>query len=234
MDSIGKYLQETREALGLTIEDVTRATKLKTYIIEQIERDDFQAIGDVGFIKIMIITYSRFLQADTTSVQGKLVQLFDKPMDPPIKIDTVKNQKTVFIRPNTIYFILLGMLIVFLTFYIIKLYNDKTFSFNVLKARLANTETIPKPVVDHVEIEPDSLWLLQRQVFQRSEQQEDKELTETISDRFWSFSRYLKKKEEVPVIYHARKYLNDDVDYVGEFIFNNKVSPLNPDISYER
>jgi len=64
MENIGEYLKEIRLSKKLTIENISNQTRLKTYIIEQIENNDFNAIGDVGFIKIMIITYCRAVEGN--------------------------------------------------------------------------------------------------------------------------------------------------------------------------
>ena len=231
MESIGKYLQETREALGLSIEEASQNTRLKTYIIEQIENDDFTALGDVGFTKIMIITYSRFLQADLSKVQEKLTKMFDKPSEPPIKIDTVKNKKTVFIQPNTIYFILLGLLIVLLSFSVVKLYKDDSFSFDAFRVQLATTEIRSRTPIQQTEVEPDTLWVLQRQIFHEvNNLQIDGEIPEPIINRIGFFSRNTNREENVPIYIHSRTYLQDNTDYVGEFIFGNAITPLNPEI----
>ena len=234
MESIGKYLKEQREALGLSIEDVSKDTRMKTYIIEQIERDDFEAIGDVGFLKIMIITYCRSLQADTDKVQAKLVQLFDKPTEPPIKIDTAKNQKTLFIPPSAIYFLLLGLLIVFLTFFIIKLYRDDAFSFNAIRTQLATTNEVrPRTPVMQEELVPDTLWVYQRQLFNDLNNiQTEREITEPIMERIRFFGRRPESSssssDNVQTRILSSYIIQNKADYVGEFIFGNQITPLNP------
>ena len=229
MESIGKYLQERREALGLSIEDVSQSTKMKTYIIEQLEKDDFAAIDDIGFLKIMIITYSRFLEVDTEQVQAKLVQLFEKKTETPIKIESAKNKKTVFIQPNTIYFVLLGLMIIGLSYTLFKLYRDGSISLNAIRNQLTTTEQRTRTSSEQTALEPDSLWIFQRQLFHEINNiQIDSEVPEPIFDRLRFFSRSFKKDESAKIEVFERHYLNDNTDYVGEMIFENKVSPLNP------
>jgi len=233
IDSIGKYLQEMRIEKGLEIEDISHGTKLKTYILEQIENDDFDAIGDVGFTKIMIITYARYLQADTEMVNTRLIQLFDKPVEPPIKIETAKNKKTVFIPPNAIYFVLLALLIVFLAYSVYQIYQNESFSFNAIKQQLATTtETRQRATVPQDDLEPDTLWVSQRQFFHEANNIETNfEINEPIITgiRFFGI-RLNQKKEPVKTVIENRDYILDKNDYVGDIIFKGNISPLNPEM----
>ncbi|MCL2064628.1 MAG: helix-turn-helix domain-containing protein [Candidatus Cloacimonetes bacterium] len=232
MESIGKYLQEQRENLKLSIEEVSQQTRIKTYIIEQIESDDYSAISEVGYIKVMIITYCRFLQADTDLIQKKLSQLFDKPVDTPLKITSAKNQKVLFIPPNAIYFVLLVLLIVFLTFYIVKIYQDGSFSFDVIRNQLATTEVRPRTPTIVEELPPDTLWVQQRLLFHEANNiQIDRDIPEPIIERLGFFNRSSNENIVNTRVYtSSRIYLQDRTNYIGEFIFKNQVSPLNPEI----
>ena len=232
MESIGKYLQEKREELKLSVEEVSQQTKMKVYLIEQIENDDFDAIADVGFIKIMVITYTRFLEADTHKVLEKLISLFDAPIEPPIKIDTAKNKKTIFLPTNALYFLLLTILIVFLAFYIIRIYRDGSFSFDIIKNQFATTETRPRAIIIQDEVAPDTLWQFQRTLFHEVNNiQMGNEVPDPIIERIRFFSRRtIQNDQNIQVYNPSRTYLYDNTDYVGEFIFQNELGPLNPEI----
>jgi len=232
MENIGEYLKEIRLSKKLTIENISNQTKLKTYIIEQIENNDFNAIGDVGFIKIMIITYCRAVEGNEESVQKRLAQLFDKPSEPPIKIQDAKNEKAVIISPNAIYFVLLGVLIICLTVAIIHLYRSDTFSFNAIREQLAATERRVRPTPQESEQAPDSLWIMQRRIFyETNEIVADEERQVPVTARVSLFQRSTATTEASSRVFNvSNHYVFDNTDYVGEMIFNHVISPLNPEI----
>ena len=221
MESIGNYLKEKRESLNLSIDEIANETRLKTYIIKQIESDDFAAIKDVGFIKIMVITYCRAVEADEDLVQKKLNQIFDAPPEPPIKINTVKNKKTIMLPKNITWFTSLGVLVVALTCAFYYLYKQESFSFNAIREQLAAMErkqVVPQPVI---EVEPDSLWAYQRSIFDSI----DVSLYETgvVAVNEEINTRTIREA-------NPKRYLADSNDYVGQLIFNNKYGPLNPEL----
>ena len=230
MENIGKYLKDIRESLDLTIDDIASQTRMKTYIVEQIENNDFIAIGDVGFIKIMIITYCRAIDGNEELVQKRLTQIFDKPSEPPIKIVDAKNEKAVIISPNIIYFILLGILIIFLTVAIVHLYRNEAFSFNAIREQLATTERRTRPTPQVSELAPDSLWIMQRRIFYETNEiavDDERQIPRTTRT---NLIRRNNNNVVSQVANTSNHYMLDDTDYVGDMIFNQVVSPLNPEL----
>jgi len=244
MDSIGKYLKERRESLSMSIEEVSNETKLKTYIIEQIERDDFAAIADVGFSKIMVITYCRALQGDVDQVLKRLNQIFDQPSEPPIKINTVKPIKPVILPNNLIWFISLFLLIGALTYAFIYLYKDKSFSWDTIRKQLASTP--PKEVVNPQlpYAEPDTVLISHKRVFQETINAEQAQPPiETNIIAYNEPDNDTNGLIGVPPIQptptqttrptttkEVTVYLKDKTDYVSNLIFKGVISPLNPEI----
>jgi len=232
MEGIGYILKDKRESLGLSIEDVSVQTKLKPYIIENIESNNFDEIGDVGFVKIMVITYGRALSINDEIIQSKLIQLFDKPIDPPIKINTVKNTKPVVVSPNIIYFLLLGFLIIFLTVSLVHLYQSEALSFNAIREQLVVTERRIRTTNQPSEVGPDSLFVFQRNIFNESNN-----ITEEIDRPDVRMTRLDTVPRNNKVVSNNQRtfntsthFIEDSYDYVGEMIFNNVTSPLNPDL----
>jgi len=231
MDNIGKYLKEQRESLDMTIEEAAQQTKLKDYIIEQIENNDFEAIGDAGFTKIMVITYCRAVDGREDLVLRRLSQLFDKRIEPPTKITSVKNKKSVFVSPNHIYFALLGVLVVFLTFALIHLYRNEAFSFNAIREQLATTDRRDRTTSQPSELSPDSLWLFQRSLFNEINNiASDAERAEPRTARADTGLRNNQNDDSANSrnFNASRHFITDRTDYVGELLFDNAVSPLNP------
>ena len=231
MDSIGQYLKEKREALNYSLDYVSNETKMKKYLLEQIENDDFDSISDVGFIKIMVITYCRAVKGNEELVQKKLIKIFDKPIEPPIKINTAKNVKPVVISTNFIYFVLLGFFVIFLAFSLFNLYKKGTFSFNAIKNQISSAERKVRSVNTDNSAQPDSLWLMQRKLFNEKNnidpQYSKPEVKTVIIDT--ASKKNDKKSQDVRNFNKSRNYIQDKTDYVGLLIFNNQISPLNPD-----
>ena len=226
MDSIGQYLKTKREEQNLSIDQISHSTRLKTYSLKQIEDDDFAAISDVGYIKAMVITYCRAVNGNEEIVKNKLDKLFNKPTEPPIKIITAKNVKPVIFSLNIFYFFFLGVLAILLTIALSAIYKKGTFSLNDIKNQFAAIEKRVTPKNTLEDLEPDSLWLYQRDIFLSI----NNTLIDDINpneDLFKPDS--MTPKKEIAAI-KSRRYIYDNKDYVSEMIFQNKFSPLNPNI----
>ena len=231
MDSIGKYLKERRESLNISVEEAAKNTRLKEYILLQLENDDYKAINDVGFTKIMAVTYCRFLEGDITAVQSKLKELFDTPTELPVKKvpKKTKIKKTRFIPTNLIYFFLLGVLISFLGYAVFRIYQNESISFNYIRDVLKSTERNERPATQMVDVPQDSLWLHHRQIFHEMNNiSPQTEFVTPVENR----NRLTLRRENATTndTPFSRHFIHDQTDYVGEFIFNNQPSPLNQEI----
>jgi transcriptional regulator with XRE-family HTH domain len=221
MDSIGKYLKERRESLNLSIEEVSDDTKLKTYNIKQIENDDYAAIKDVGFIKIMVITYCRALEGDEDMVLKRLNQIFDQPIEPPIKITTVKNKKPVILPLNLFWFICIGIVCIGLFYGFYTLYQNDSFSLNAIRDQLAATKKRTTSSSQTAIVAPDSVFLQQRRIFNQV-------MNNDVDHNVFREQNY--DVEPQSDVTQDRRFLLDRTDYVGQLLFNNQISPLNPDV----
>lgn len=64
MESPGAYLKREREARGISLEDISRPTKIRVGLLAAIERDDFDALPAVPFVKGFIQAYCKYLGLD--------------------------------------------------------------------------------------------------------------------------------------------------------------------------
>ena len=64
MKEIGEKLKETRESMGITIEEAAQDLKLRPSQIENIESGNREAFKDVFFLKLFIKNYSKYLGLD--------------------------------------------------------------------------------------------------------------------------------------------------------------------------
>jgi len=235
VESIGQYLKEKREELNLSIENISNEIKLKDYIIKQIENDDFDAIGDTGFIKIMVITYCRAVQGDENLVLNSLLKKFNKTPAPPIKINTAKKRKKpILLSMSLVYFVLLTFLVFFLTFYVVKFYKQGIISFKAIKEQLAFSGKKDSSKVLDENAELDSLWVYHRQIF-NEKNNIDTQMPAVTRTTVIDTSA---KEETIKPITDRKmnnnySFLKDKTDYVNLLIFNNEPGPLNQEIDFE-
>jgi cytoskeletal protein RodZ len=68
MEEIGQLLRETRERLGLTLDEVERSTRIRTHHIEAIERGDFDALPSPVQARGFLGNYADFLGLDRDEI----------------------------------------------------------------------------------------------------------------------------------------------------------------------
>jgi cytoskeletal protein RodZ len=68
MEKIGRILQEAREQLGLTLEEVERATRIRAHHLEAIERGDLEALPSPVQARGFLGNYSDFLGLDADAI----------------------------------------------------------------------------------------------------------------------------------------------------------------------
>ncbi len=59
MDSIGRYLKRTRETRAMSVEEVSRATRIPVASIERIEADHFDDLPGEVFVRGFLKAYAR-------------------------------------------------------------------------------------------------------------------------------------------------------------------------------
>jgi cytoskeletal protein RodZ len=66
--SVGDLLRSAREGKSLTLDAVNRETKISVGILNSLEQDDFEAVGNDIYLKGFLRTYARFLGLDFDQV----------------------------------------------------------------------------------------------------------------------------------------------------------------------
>ncbi|ACX53022.1 transcriptional regulator, putative [Ammonifex degensii KC4] len=77
--SLGEKLREAREAKGLSLEEVTKATKIRSKYLRALEEENFDLLPGRVYAKAFLRTYARFLGLD----EIQLAQEFDSICPPP-------------------------------------------------------------------------------------------------------------------------------------------------------
>ncbi|MGD8603797.1 MAG: DUF4115 domain-containing protein [Anaerolineales bacterium] len=68
MTEIGKTLREARETLGLTLEEVERVTRIRTYHLEALEEGNFEELPSPVQVRGFLHNYAEFLGLDTDQI----------------------------------------------------------------------------------------------------------------------------------------------------------------------
>lgn len=112
MDNLGKYLKELREAKGLTLQDVFNDTRIREEIVEKVEQNKLSDLGNYGFVKALVYSYARFLEADLDQVMAE----FNVIMPSSIKkeFNPRQNIKSNKIMLSTNFFWSLAIIVIIL------------------------------------------------------------------------------------------------------------------------
>ena len=68
MESIGEILREARHQKRASLEDVSRATRIKMEILEQLEADEFDRLAAPAYTKGFLKLYSEYLGLDSQAM----------------------------------------------------------------------------------------------------------------------------------------------------------------------
>ena len=148
MKEIGQKLKETREIIGISIEEAAEDLKTRPSQIENIESGNMDAFKDVFYLKYFIRDYSKYLGLDYEDMVDEFNEyLFD--FTSKISIDDIKNahKKTLkeegekeerimspytidreskFFIPRWLMFTLIGVLVVMIVIFAVTINNNKS------------------------------------------------------------------------------------------------------------
>ena len=68
MESIGENLREARHNRKVSLEDASRATRIKIEILEQLESDEFDRLPAPAYTKGFLKLYAEYLGLDSQSI----------------------------------------------------------------------------------------------------------------------------------------------------------------------
>ena len=68
MKEIGEKLRQTRESMGITIDEVAQDLKIRASQIEKMEQGNREAFKDVFYLKMFIKNYAKYLGLDEEEI----------------------------------------------------------------------------------------------------------------------------------------------------------------------
>jgi cytoskeletal protein RodZ len=67
-ETVGKYLKEQREKLGISLEEIAEETKIQKRYLEDLENDEYEALPGEAYIKGFLRNYSALLKINSDEV----------------------------------------------------------------------------------------------------------------------------------------------------------------------
>lgn len=118
MEHLGKYLKEQREKSNLSYKDIWDQQKIAEEQVKLIENNDFFALGNYGFCKVLVFNYARFLNADIDMVMKELKVLMPENIKGRFKPAQMPKEKKIMLSTNflwmvgiTVFVIILGSIL---------------------------------------------------------------------------------------------------------------------------
>lgn len=71
METVGNYLRHQREAKGMSLEEVARATRVPMSSVERLESDQFDELPGEVFVRGFMKSYARAVGIDTDDVLAR-------------------------------------------------------------------------------------------------------------------------------------------------------------------
>jgi len=154
LKEIGERLKETRESIGISIEEAAEDLKMRPSQIENIEAGNMEAFKDVFYLKYFIRDYSKYLGLDYEDMVDEFNEyLFDytskisiedikkakknalgKRKEEPKHIAspyTIERKRSFFIPPIVIY-VGIGLLVLLIGYFIISNIERDDFTDDVV------------------------------------------------------------------------------------------------------
>ena len=195
-NSIGKYLKSIRKEKKITLEQISKITKIKTRFLTDIENDVFDNFGGIGYAKVNIISFTRAIGAN----EQKILDLFKTSFGVEIKriiSDKSIQPKKLIIPTNLFSFLLLLIVIAVLTFFVIRLYKNDVISWPPFKK--IDMKTKVKPSI----VKPDTTSKLEK-IHKSMEESKETEISlnkKALEDTIDYLDEMIFKDKESPFNY---------------------------------
>ena len=84
MGTLGRYLQEARQARGLDLRDAAQQTRISAHFLKALEEENFSKLPGEVFVKGFLKSYAKFLRLNESEVMMKYAELGQKPSPPVV------------------------------------------------------------------------------------------------------------------------------------------------------
>jgi len=125
----GEFLRKERELRGITLEEISKQTKVHTRFLEAIEQDDLSVLPAKAFAKGFLRSYARMVGLDEDQVITNF-EYCHQTLQPEEYADTRAKHPTGAPRHRVVFFVLFLMIIILTA--MIVLYYQGYFHFKWL------------------------------------------------------------------------------------------------------
>lgn len=101
MAGIGETLRKTREGKGLTLEEVSKATRIHAKVLSSLEEENFESLPGVLYTKGFLKKYSEFLGLDSSVILGQYHSIAPQVAPQVLNISSSKEKRFTGIRVKT-------------------------------------------------------------------------------------------------------------------------------------
>jgi len=116
MASIGERLSQERQAKGLSIEDVSRATKIQPKYIQALEQEDFCYFSAPVYLKGFLRTYAQYLGLDLEEILSSYREIENSLKPPPLHFPFTQTGRSPRFSRSFYFLLLLVLLLIFLIY----------------------------------------------------------------------------------------------------------------------
>ncbi len=100
-ESFGAYLKREREYRHITLDEISRATKIRKYYLDAIERDEYKLLPGEAYLKGFVRCYAKYIGIEPDDailrLEAYLKQNEARKTPVPVKKSIIKKSKGVYI-----------------------------------------------------------------------------------------------------------------------------------------
>jgi len=101
MGTLGKYLRDAREAMGIDIREAAQETRISVNYLTALEEEDFSKLPGEVFVRGFLKNYGRYLHLEETEVIKRYAELKPQTVTPPSP-PTDEEKETVISEQGTV------------------------------------------------------------------------------------------------------------------------------------
>jgi len=111
MESLGEYLKREREIRGITLEDISRVTKINLRMLKALEENEYTVLSAPLFVKGFIRAYCRFVGLDGDDAVLRYEQCLKAQEEEKVKIEALKDTPPL---SRFLYVMIISVFLVFI------------------------------------------------------------------------------------------------------------------------
>ncbi len=155
MENIGEYLKEEREKKNITIEQISRDTKISKSVLYAIESESFEDLPG-GFFNIGILrTYAKYIGVDDKKVVSEYKKRYENTPEKPFLKEITKERIGLHLNKKILIIAFLLIILIFAMFWFFGssgISNKDVIAIGKTLKKTANTDTqIKKNIINKKE-----------------------------------------------------------------------------------